>query len=372
MLMRHGVRSPTESTPASSTHNDRPWPIWPVSPGRLTPRGAQGAALLGRQDRSYFNKTGVLSPQGCPSSGAVVASASSASRAIDTAKAWVDAAFPRCGIAVAHPHSDREDALFHPLSNPEADFDGHAAWLEAMRALPHGGMAGLKARHSAEIRLLATVLGCSLPNCDLAGEPATVLEKSHDRPHLTGVFEIGTTASQNLLLEYLEGMPMSEVGWGRADQRTIERLLAFHPIEFRYSNRLASVARTAGGPLATLMANTLSSTGANRKITLLAGHDTNIADVASLLALHWKIPGYPRDEVPPASALGFELWADAEGHRFVRAFFRSPTMRGLRNLDPAPPQRRYLDIPGCGRAGRTRSCTAEHFLELVRRAVDRP
>ena len=72
----------------------------------------------------------------------------------------------------------------------------------------------------------------------------------------------------------------------------------------------------------------------NAKLTLLAGHDTNIADVAGFFRLHWKVMSYPADDVPPGGALGFEVIRDFRGARFVRVFFRAQTMDQLRNQEP--------------------------------------
>jgi 4-phytase/acid phosphatase len=104
-------------------------------------------------------------------------------------------------------------------------------------------------------------------------------------------------------------------------------------------------------------------------VTLLAGHDTNIADLAGLLNLHWRVPSYAKDTVPPGSALGFELLSDASGDRFVRAFYRSQDMDQLRKLqaltEAKPAHRSYLDIPGCARAGEARGCRLDAFARLV-------
>ena len=48
VVSRHGVRSPIPT--ASELHNwsAAPWPLWPVAPGELTPRGKQLVTLMGR------------------------------------------------------------------------------------------------------------------------------------------------------------------------------------------------------------------------------------------------------------------------------------------------------------------------------------
>jgi len=101
------------------------------------------------------------------------------------------------------------------------------------------------------------------------------------------------------------------------------------------------------------------------KLTVLVGHDTNIADLGGMLDLHWQVPGYPRDDPPPGGAIGFEVLADASGAEFVRAFYRSQTMDQVRELQPldagnAPPYE-YLSIPGCAE-----NCPLAEFKTLVK------
>ena len=101
------------------------------------------------------------------------------------------------------------------------------------------------------------------------------------------------------------------------------------------------------------------------KLTVLVGHDTNIADLGGLLDLHWKVPSYPRDDPPPGGALGFEVLADASGKQFVRAFYRSQTMDQVRELQPLSaanaPAYEYLPIPGCASL-----CPMAEFDGMVR------
>jgi 4-phytase/acid phosphatase len=369
MLMRHGVRSPTDAEPVPAEFADQPWPRWPVRPGELTPRGAQGAALFGAADRAYLVRLGILPGEGCPAPGLVAIAASSAQRAIATGEAWAHALLPGCEVSLSHPSSESEDALFHALTKAGDRFDGHRAWQEAMALAPAGDLDVEQRAHAFDIALLEHVLGCAKPRCDLTRTPVTLRERPHDRPNLTGVFDLGTIASQTFLLEYLEGMPMAEVGWGRIDRRQIEQLLRFHPVEFRYSNQPPSVARAAAGPLAEHIVQALAAEGDANRITMLVGHDTNIADLGSLLGLHWLIASYPADDTPPDGAIGFELWADGAGRKFVRAFYRALTMDQLRFLRHAQPIRQYLAIPGCGTARLARSCRLSTFVQLVGRQL---
>jgi 4-phytase/acid phosphatase len=368
MVMRHGIRPPTKASPVPAGYTADAWPSWPVDFGLLTPRGAAGVKLLGEADRAYYASRGLFG-SGCPAPAAVVLKASSKPRAFRTAESWAEGFMPGCPASVTHPGEKDPDPIFHGLDDKPAWFDGPRAYAESLARAP-GGIAAESRAFQPELRLLARVLGCALPACPLLTEPSTLIAAPHDRPDLEGPIDIASTASQTFLLEYLEGMPMKDVGWGRVTRAEIERLLRFHPLKFKYSNRADYVARAAGAPLAAeIVAALTAADGA--KLTLLAGHDTNIADLGGFLDVHWRVPSYPADDVPPGSALGFELLRDAKGAGYVRAFYRAQTMDQLRYQRPLTgrekPFRRYLPIPGCGAFAAARACTLEAFQALVAR-----
>lgn len=369
MLMRHGIRPPTKAQPIPEQYSPLAWPKWTADPGMLTERGAKGIALLGNADRSYLAATGLLPAAGCPGAKAVAVHASNKPRAVETAEAWIKSALPGCAVSVDHPGEKASDPLFHPLEDSPAGFDGHLAAAEALAMAPAGGLAAEDMRLAPEFERLEAILGCDKPACDLEAVPTRLLEQPHDRPDVDGAIDVASTASQSLLLEYLEGMAMKDVGWGRATRDDIERLLVFHPVKFRFGNRPAYVAKAAAGPIARTILNAFGAAD-SASITVLAGHDTNLADLGGLLDLHWHAASYPADDIPPGGALVFELLADGDGDHFVRAFFRSQTMdqlRELQTLDAAnPPYRAYIDIPGCGTASAPTSCTFAEFETLVR------
>ncbi|WP_136161346.1 histidine-type phosphatase [Sphingomonas flavalba] len=380
-VMRHGIRPPTKDPAKGTNYTSDPWPAWPVDYGLLTPRGAAGIRLLGTADRAEYVKRGLIPANGCLTPGAVDAEASAKQRAIKTGEAYLETLLPGCVVAVAHPEKEGpEDAIFHPLDSGPADFDGARGHAEALALAPAGGLPAEAATHRAEIDLLGTVLGCCSATvcaangagdaCTLADLPTTLAANPHDRPDLEGPLVIGSTISQTLLLEYLEGMPMSDVGWGRVTRDQIEQLLVFHPVKFRYENGSPYVAQRAAGPLVSRMLGALTAGADGARLTLLFGHDTNLADIGSLLGLDWQVPSYPKDDIPPGGALGFELLRDGKGQRFVRAFFRAQTMDQLREqqaLDPdAPGYRAYLPIPGCNAAGDTAPCPIDRFTTVVK------
>jgi 4-phytase/acid phosphatase len=364
MMMRHGIRPPTKANPVPAAYSKETWPRWPVDYGLLTYRGAAGVTLLGEWDRAYLTSRGLLG-RNCPT---VTLKASAKQRAIRTVENWAEGFMPGCHATVSHPAEDGPDPIFHGLDDEPASFDGQRAYREALAMAPRGGIAAENRAYRADLTLLARVLNCPLPACGLLTEPSKLVPAPHDRPGLDGPVDVGSTASQTFLLEYLEGMPMRDVGWGRITRPQIEQLLRFHPLKFKYSNRPDYIARNAAAPLAREILTALTAKDGTQ-LTLLGGHDTNIADLGAFFKVHWTVPSYPMDDVPPGSAIGFELLRDAAGHHYVRAFYRAQTMDQLRNQQKLtarnPAFRQYLAMPGCGNSTAERACTLKAFSTMV-------
>ena len=370
MLMRHGVRPPTRPQVSPPGTNDRPWPAWPVDFGELTPHGYSAIRLLGQWDRTQWAARGLLPGSGCPVPTAIRVEASAKSRTQDTAKALLEGLAPDCGIQVGHPARKEDDHLFHPLETGAMPIDGDKAFAAAQARVPPGGMEGQVRAHASLFALLNHALGCepARPACDLSQRPAGLVRNPGDRPDVGDPFGTASTISQTFLLEYLEGMPLSDVAWGRLDRGQVGTLLQFHAFKFDYEGRTPYVAARAASPLARRM---LEAVGHGPKLTVLVGHDTNIADLGGLLDLHWQVTDYPRDDPPPGGAIGFETLADADGGAFVRAFYRAQTMdqvRKLQHLDERnAPDYDYLPIPGCARL-----CPLADFERIVRSKLVEP
>jgi 4-phytase / acid phosphatase len=353
MLMRHGVRPPTKAKVAPETMHDKPWPTWPVAFGELTPHGYEAVRLLGRWDRDHWASRGLLLADGCPGEADVEVAASSKSRTQATARALAEGMAPGCALHVEFPASPEGDVEFHPLDAGAMPIDADEAMRAVAALAPAGGMQAELAANAQRFALLNRALGCTGARknaaCDVSAMPAGLVRNEGDRPDVGDPFGLASTISQTFLLEYLEGKPMHDVAWGRLTRAQIEDLLEFHSLKFYYEGRAPYVAARAASPLASRM---LQAMLRGPRLTVLVGHDTNIADLGGLLDLHWKVPSYPRDDPPPGGALGFEVLADATGRQFVRAFYRSQTMDQVRDLQPLSasnaPSYEYLPIPGCG------------------------
>ncbi|MHB1059549.1 MAG: histidine-type phosphatase [Rhodanobacter sp.] len=349
MLMRHGVRPPTKEHVTPAGTNDQPWPHWSAGFGELTQHGYDAVRLLGRWDRANWAARGLLPATSCPAAHDVEVASSAKSRTQATAKALVEGMAPDCGIEVASPANKDDDVEFHPLDTHAVAIDADEALRAAQALAPPGGMVAEAKAQAPLFALLNQAMGCKPDTaCDISKMSPDLVRNEGDRADVGDSFGIASTASQTFLLEYLEGMPMKDVAWGRLSREQIGKLLEFHPLKFRYEGRAPYVAARAASPLAARM---LAAVQHGPKLTVLVGHDTNIADLGGMLDLHWQVPGYPRDDPPPGGAIGFEVLSDAAGKQFVRAFYRSQTMDQVRELQALDagnaPSYQYLPIPGC-------------------------
>lgn len=368
MVMRHGVRAPFVAavTPAGTT--DQAWPLFPSPYGQLTPHGARAMTLLGQYDREAWARNGLLGQSACPPAGAVVTIANNAQRTIATAEAWLAGAFPDCGLGVDHQPEGTTDALFQPFE-AGTDIDSDAAYAAAISH--SGGLDRLRAIYRPALDRLGRVMGCcAVDLCAAAGQPAhcsladlpgdMVPASGRGRPKVSGIFDYASTAAQTLMLEYLEGLPLNDVGWGRAGPEDLELVTALHTMKAHLIQRPPNIAAFGARAMAERISAALSG---DAKITVLVGHDTNINDLAGLLDLHFKVPGYGADVPAPGGALGFERVRDETGEH-LRAFYRTQSLDQIRDLMPLdatnPPPRQEIAIPGCAQP-----CTPAAFADLV-------
>ena len=381
MLMRHGVRPPTKANVTPKGTNSQPWPVWSTSVGELTPHGAKGALLMGQYNRAWLAGRGLVPAAGCPADDVVSYHASGKPRAIYTARAFAEGFAPGCKAKLDFPSSDRQDPVFHPVDSG-MKLDGAIAKAASLRRA-NGSLETVVAAHASEFALLQDVLKCcDTKVCERAGKAScavgdmpTHVEIAEGKPALEGSLGIASTAAQTLLLEYVEGKPAADIGWGRAGKPEIQKLLRFHSTKFNLEVRPPYVAERYAAPVARAILDALDMPGSPR-LTMLVGHDTNIAALAGFFDMHWEIGDYPPDSLPPGGALGFERLRDASGRTFVRAFYQAQSMDQLRNLTPLskeqPPAQVHVRIPGCSEASDPTLCDIGRFREIVTRKLQNP
>lgn len=372
-LTRHGVRPPTKAQPMPEGFAADAWPGFPVEPGFLTPHGAKAMTELGRYDRAFLAGRGLVAARGCPKADGVSLWADVDERTVRSAEAWAEGFAPGCGLKVGRDPGKR-DPLFSPIAAGLFTVDPEAAANAVRAQAGAGGVEAIQAAQKGALKRLGEVYGCcqapiclSAAPCKLEDLPTGLEARLNARPALTGALDLASTAAQIVLLEYADGRPMAEVGWGRATAKDMETFGAFHAIEFNLLARNPYIAPRNIGPIARRMLQALQAEH-GAAVTVLLGHDTNVASLGGLLDLHWQAPGYATDDPAPGGALGLERLRDAKGRKFVRAYYEAQGIEQVRHLTPLsaknPPYRRYLPIPGCA-SGPQGACPLADFAKLV-------
>jgi 4-phytase/acid phosphatase len=376
VVMRHGVRAPTGTAASLSKLTPQPWPAWPVEPGILTDHGQDDVRLMGAWLRATYARRGLWPASGCLAPGAVAAWADGGDqRTRVSGQTTLDGAFPGCGLLAPHGPDDQGDAFFSATAQGacpiDADKARQAVMDEAKGDLDHADPS-LDAAKAAMTRVVMGDAPCTDEKvCVMAG--SSRLKTAPDAIKISGPLGTGATFAENLLLEYAQAMPAGDVGWGRADAAAIAKVMPLHDVEADLERRTPYLAAHNGalmmrGVLAALQGQpALPGGGVGAKLTLIAGHDTNISNLSGILGADWTLPGEP-DKTAPDTALVFEVWKSPAGARFVRVAVVYQTLDDLRAgtpLTPAHPAGRVdVPVPGCA-DGPGGACKLDTFVSLM-------
>ena len=376
IVQRHGVRPPTASNAALAAYAGRPWPNWPVAAGELTPHGGETVALMASTLGQTYRDAGLLSAQGCPPSEWVTVWADGATeRTRRSGEILAKALAPGCGLKAAWAPASARDPIFEGAGDAPACRPEPGAELKALLAAIGPTGVDTPATRSALKHLQAILApdACAGGHgtC-FSGEDKVIAGPGE--PELEGPLVVAASLAEDLLMEYAEGMPAADVGWGRA--ATAADIAAVMPLNERamklYTDDTYLAARD-GAPMARLILAALAGepsrddvgSGPQTRLLVLVGHDSNLALMGALFGLEWTLPGEP-DRTAPAATLAFELWQDgSSGARFVRPVIYYETLDQLRSLNPATAKRMELTLSGCA-SGPMGSCP---LAELSRRAL---
>ena len=351
VLMRHGVRAPTQAPETLQEWSGKPWPVWPAARGELTERGATLVSLFWQAEGARLRAQGLL-PPGPLNRSDVLVLADLDQRTRSTALALARGLAPDDNVRVRVRNIPAPDPLFHPVKarlcalNPAAV----AADITPTRI---NALAGSLAPQLDE---LGDILGPAAPAwcaryrltapCRVTDAPSNLLltQENHN-VNLSGGLPAASSAAEIFLLEY--GQWNQNAAWGALDAARLGNLLRVHTDTFNLINRAPSVAAARGSALLEAMLQSLDGSHPDQafntaRLIVFVGHDTNLANIGALLNLHWQIPGYPADDIPPASMLALNLWQTPQG-LFVSADYAAQSPETLHNPDQAgPPLRQAL------------------------------
>lgn len=393
VLSRHGVRSPTSDAQSLGAFSERPWPQWSVAPGYLTPHGKQLMSLMGSWYRAYFSQAGLVAAEGCQAAEATYVVADDEERTLESGHGLMDGFLPGCPVVVHPAPKEGRDALFSHASMAATDSD-RATALAAVLGRIGGDANHLAQAHAGALATMQSVLlGCAPGLCTAAqtSEKKVLFDQQSAIEAATGDALVSiksplhnaSTFAENFVLEYTEGMPMSQVAWGRLSPLQVGQMLELHTAYSDIALRTAPIARLYAGNLATSILATLQqgSTGKptdkavgspGARVVFMVGHDTNITTLAGMLGLHWMMAEQPADPTSTGGALVFELHRNRTTEvESVRLYYVSQTMEQMRQATPLtlqnPPQRVPVRVPGC-EATASERCTLGEFELAVARA----
>jgi 4-phytase/acid phosphatase len=392
IVSRHGVRSPTGKTDQLNQYSRLPWPTWSVPSGYLTEHGARLMTLVGAYDREELAAQGLLAPSGCADVAHIKIIADSDQRTRETGKALAAGLAPGCALHVSVLPEGTADPLFHSLGAKVGHPDKALA-TAAISGRIGGNPQGLVEAYRPQLEALEEILRGSNTGANSSGTPE--LQSLFDLPsslkpgtgdHLVDLrtpLGVASSMTENLLLEYAEGMDANNVGWGRVDLDKLRYLLQLHAASEDIERRTSYIARAQSSNLLSHLLKSLeqatvghSVEGALSKpgdrVLVLVGHDTNLANIAGALSLNWLIDGR-RDDTPPGGALVFELRKKHNAPEYlVRTYFTAQTLDQMRNATPLsvanPPERVPVFVPGCSRSDL--SCTWKAFQRAVQAGTD--
>ncbi len=364
VLSRHGVRSPTERREELRQWTKRAWPAWKVKRGELTPRGAELITALWEQERNVLAKSGLMPSKGCPEEGSVFVYADRDQRTRETARALLKGLAPGCGFIPAVVDKAGPDPLFHPLEGGQCRVDEKAAARQTRLAMRGSPDAVIRDEENA-LLLLGKIAG-PLPadQCEKAGLPQnctavdmpTQLRIDAKGARLEGGLSTASRLAEIFFLEYAQ-WPKQDAGWGEVDAETLRTIMPVHARVFDILHKTPALA-VGGSALLNAMTQALTSAHAEAainqaRLVVFVGHDTNIANVAGLLDLDWKLGDYAPGQIPPGSALVFTLWKKADGSRVVRAHFRGQSVQTLHDatVRSVPFLETALLFPDSGKKG---------------------
>jgi 4-phytase/acid phosphatase len=389
-VSRHGVRSPTGKPEQYNPYSIASWPTWDVAPGYLTAHGYHLMELFGAYDRMELSNKGLLTPIGCEDAAHVTIHADSDQRTHETGRALASGLFPGCTIAVQSLPEGIADPLFHAIpagiSHPDPELAS-----AALSGRIGGDSNNLTDAYRSQIAALDQILAtCGTPasretkRIPLLEVPAKLAPGYRDKlTELRGPLNTASTLTENILLEYTQGMDASNVGWGCVDGGKLRSLMALHTAASDFSQRTDLIARAQASNLLDHIRRAMEQAVTGKPVVgaliapadralFLIGHDTNLTNIAALLNMTWIVDGR-RDDTPPGGALIFELWKTrSTGSYFVQTWYSAQTLEQMRSASSLtlinPPQHVHIYLPACSQ--QDFSCSWLSFSESLKQAVD--
>ncbi|UAW30964.1 bifunctional glucose-1-phosphatase/inositol phosphatase [Klebsiella quasipneumoniae] len=377
IMSRHNLRAPLANNGSVLEQSTaKAWPQWDVPGGQLTTKGGVLEVYMGHYMREWLAQQKLVTSGECPPENAVYAYANSLQRTVATAQFFITGAFPGCGIAVHHqPQMGTMDPTFNPVIT-----DNSPAFREKALQAMEKERQGMQLTES--YKLLETMIdyrnspSCKEKQvCSLSEGKDTFSAGYQQEPGVSGSLKVGNSLVDAFTLQYYEGFPKDQVAWGEITSDKQWQVLS--KLKNGYQDSLftsTAVAQNVAKPLVKYIDNALVGEGASKaKVTLLVGHDSNIASLLTALDFKpYQLPGQ-YERTPIGGKLLFQRWHDSGSNRdLMKIEYVYQSTEQLRNADPltlqTPPQRVTLALNGCP-VDDQGFCPLETFKKVINEAA---
>jgi len=392
---RHAVRTPVAPAAALNTFSALPFPAFAASgQAVITPNGQTNETILGTYFRLWLTQENLLTGNDKSDAALVYARANNTPLIVNTAQAFVAGLLPAASVAVNT--TSTSDPLFDPIDAGVATLNGDMA-VAAVNGRLGGNPQSLATAYAAEFALARAALfnypagtspapAAPAGAVDVTAIPITLTAGNSSMPVNPGGLVDFYYAIDPFMMEYTDGMPASEVGWGQLNAAGISQVFRVYDALLDLEFRTPYLAKVQSSNLASHIVRTMlqAATGTamggavgspSDKIVVLTASNTNVTGLAGLLQLDWLVAGYQRDVAALGGALVFELrQSQRTGEFIVRAAYIAQTMDQLRNRTPltlaAPPANVPVFIPGCSIDNATFDCPLSTFVRITQQAID--
>lgn len=377
IMSRHNLRAPLANNGSVLEQSTaKAWPQWDVPGGQLTTKGGVLEVYMGHYMREWLAQQKLVTSGECPPENAVYAYANSLQRTVATAQFFITGAFPGCGIAVHHqPQMGTMDPTFNPVITDDSPAFREKA-LQAMEKERQGMQL------TESYKLLETMIdyrnspSCKEKQvCSLSEGKDTFSAGYQQEPGVSGPLKVGYSLVDAFTLQYYEGFPKDQVAWGEITSDKQWQVLS--KLKNGYQDSLftsTAVAQNVAKPLVKYIDNALVGEGASKaKVTLLVGHDSNIASLLTALDFKpYQLPGQ-YERTPIGGKLLFQRWHDSGSNRdLMKIEYVYQSTEQLRNADPltlqTPPQWVTLALNGCP-VDDQGFCPMETFKKVINEAA---
>ncbi|WP_288476445.1 bifunctional glucose-1-phosphatase/inositol phosphatase [uncultured Pantoea sp.] len=378
MLSRHNLRAPlADNGSVLEQSTKKSWPQWDVPGGQLTTKGGVLEVYMGNYTRQWLAQQGLVKNGSCPDSNNVFVYANSLQRTVATAQFFVNGAFPGCDVAVTHQD---EMGTMDPIFNPVIT-DGSEAFNK--KALAAMAAANEKLSLKPAFQRLEKIVdykaspACNnKKQCDLSSGQNTFSAENGKEPNVSGPLKVGNSLMDAFTLQYYEGFPLDQVAWGQI--KTPEQWKELSAIKNGYQDALFTspdVSREVAAPLVDYIRSQLvDQDKANApKVTLMVGHDSNIASLLSALQVKpYDLPD-TYEKTPIGGQVVFERWHDAKNDKdLLKVEYVYQSADQLRNADVLslknPPKRVTLQLAGC-ETDANGYCSWDQFSQVLNSAL---